>query len=213
MLGRPSTAPVQNGMNNLMTGLSSIAGRWGSSLIVYEIHPNPRGVEIGAVVYGTETVGAQFVDRPDEEADLATEMQWMRVTQERDSRFDGPLLRRGGGSLALQYVVNAIAASPLLLLVALPLNASTAAGCSAEFDGMLASVSLPPARAKVGVLNRRELEVVKWISEGKTSHEAAVILGLSEHTINEYIRSGMKKMGATNRLNFVAKTIRLGLVA
>jgi DNA-binding CsgD family transcriptional regulator len=206
-------ASVQNGINNLMTGLSSIAGRWGSSLMAYEIHPNPRGVEIGAMVYGAEIVGAQFVDRSNEEADLATEVQWRRMTQERDARFDGPLLRRGGESLALQYVVKAIASSPLLLLVALPLNASTAAGCSAELDAMLASTSLSPGGAKVGVLNRRELEVVKWISEGKTSHEAAVILGLSEHTINEYIRSGMKKMGASNRLSFVAKTIRLGLVA
>jgi DNA-binding CsgD family transcriptional regulator len=213
MLGSTSIPPVPHGIKNLMTGLSSIAGRWGSSLIAYEIHPNLEGVEIGPMVYGTEIVGAQFANQFNEETDLATEMQWRRMTQERVARFDGPLLRRDGENLALQYVLKAIAASPLLLLVALPLDASKAAGCSTELDAMLGSVNLSSVGTKVGVLNRRELEVVKWISEGKTSHEAALILGLSEHTINEYIRSGMKKMGATNRLNFVAKTIRLGLVA
>ncbi len=51
MLGSTSIPPVPHGIKNLMTGLSSIAGRWGSSLIAYEIHPNLEGVEIGPMVY------------------------------------------------------------------------------------------------------------------------------------------------------------------
>lgn len=61
--------------------------------------------------------------------------------------------------------------------------------------------------------SKREVEVVEWAAEGKTSAEIAAILGLSEYTINEYVASAMKKLDAQNRIHLVTKAIRIGIIA
>ncbi len=61
-------------------------------------------------------------------------------------------------------------------------------------------------------LSSRELEVVRWTAQGKTSVEIGQILNLSDHTINAYMTSAMKKLGCVNRTQLVAKTIRLKLI-
>lgn len=212
MFSSPAPSNVPDRFNDLLSRSSLVAARWNSSLAIYEISQTTLGADIGDMLYASE---AQFtsVNQPlSAQAKLALEVQWRRMMQDRDACFDGPSFLRDGDRLALHYVARPVSLQAVLLIVTLPCDAATAAGCSADFDEMLSSIR-QSASSKPGLLNRRELEVARWISEGKTSHEAAVILGLSEHTINEYIRSGMKKMGATNRLSFVAKTIRLGLVA
>lgn len=60
--------------------------------------------------------------------------------------------------------------------------------------------------------SKREREVTEWTSEGKTTAEIAIILGLSEYTVNEYISSAMKKIDAMSRGHLVAKAIRLGII-
>lgn len=64
-----------------------------------------------------------------------------------------------------------------------------------------------------GRLTQRENEVVRWTSEGKTSAEIAIILGLSEHTVNSHIAASVRKLGAVNRVHMVAMALRLGLVS
>jgi DNA-binding CsgD family transcriptional regulator len=61
-------------------------------------------------------------------------------------------------------------------------------------------------------LTMRERQCLTWTSAGKTSAEIAGILGLSEHTINQYITSSGQKLGAVNRTQAVAKAIRLRLI-
>lgn len=60
---------------------------------------------------------------------------------------------------------------------------------------------------------RREIEVVEWTAEGKNSGEIALILGLSEYTVNEYISSAMRKLDALNRIHLVTKAIRVGIIS
>lgn len=64
-----------------------------------------------------------------------------------------------------------------------------------------------------GRLTQRETEVVKWTSEGKTSSEIAIILGLSEHTVNSHISAAARKLDAVNRVHMVAIALRAGLVS
>lgn len=64
-----------------------------------------------------------------------------------------------------------------------------------------------------GRLTQRETEVLKWTSEGKTSSEIAIILGLSEHTVNSHIGAAAKKLDAVNRVHMVAIALRTGLVS
>ncbi|KJS11457.1 MAG: hypothetical protein VR78_12915 [Hoeflea sp. BRH_c9] len=62
-------------------------------------------------------------------------------------------------------------------------------------------------------LNDREIQIVIWTSEGKTSVEIAIILGLSEHTINSYIATVMRKLHVVNRVQMVASALRSGLIS
>lgn len=62
-------------------------------------------------------------------------------------------------------------------------------------------------------LNQRELQIVRWTSEGKTSAEIAIILGLSEHTVNSYIAAVLRKLQVVNRAQMVASALRNGLIS
>lgn len=62
-------------------------------------------------------------------------------------------------------------------------------------------------------LNDRELQIVRWTSEGKTSAEIAIILGLSEHTVNSYTAAILRKLHVVNRAQMVATAIRTGLIS
>lgn len=73
------------------------------------------------------------------------------------------------------------------------------------FQKIILPVTLP-------AISSRELEVIRWSSEGKTSVEIAMILGLSEHTINSYTTKILQKLHVVNRAQMVAKAIRMGLI-
>ncbi len=68
-------------------------------------------------------------------------------------------------------------------------------------------------RPSVPALTARELEVVRWTSQGKTSNEIGNILSLSDHTINAYLTNAIRKLDCVNRTQLVAKAIRLRLIA
>ncbi|MBB3590013.1 DNA-binding CsgD family transcriptional regulator [Rhizobium sp. BK529] len=62
-------------------------------------------------------------------------------------------------------------------------------------------------------LSARELEVVRWTAQGKTSIEIGQILALSDHTVNAYMTNAIKKLDCVNRTQLVAKAIRLKLIS
>ena len=74
----------------------------------------------------------------------------------------------------------------------------------------ISKISVADHAAK-SVLNDREIEILKWTAEGKTSPETARITGLSEHTVNHYATIATKKLGCSNRTQAVVYAIRLGL--
>lgn len=61
-------------------------------------------------------------------------------------------------------------------------------------------------------LTRRELEVLKWIKEGKSSWEAGAILSISERTVKFHLGNIFKKLNVVNRSHAVAKAISLELL-
>lgn len=66
--------------------------------------------------------------------------------------------------------------------------------------------------AATGPLSTRELEVVRWTAQGKTSAEIGRILTLSDHTVNAYMTNAIKKLDCVNRTQLVAKALRLRLI-
>ncbi|WP_312945503.1 LuxR C-terminal-related transcriptional regulator [Agrobacterium sp.] len=67
--------------------------------------------------------------------------------------------------------------------------------------------------APVRTLTKRELEVIRWTAQGKTSAEIGQILSLSDHTINAYMNNAIKKLDCVNRTQLVAKAIRSKLIS
>jgi DNA-binding CsgD family transcriptional regulator len=63
------------------------------------------------------------------------------------------------------------------------------------------------------LLSRRELEVMKRISWGESTKEVAAALSISEVTINQYVKSAIKKLGAQNRVQAVAELFRKGIIS
>jgi len=61
-------------------------------------------------------------------------------------------------------------------------------------------------------LSEREMQVLDWAANGKTSTEIGMILSLSDHTVNSYLNSAMRKMDCVNRTQLVAKAVRLNII-
>ena len=82
--------------------------------------------------------------------------------------------------------------------------------CRYALDGYLAETTDRPAFA--GALSERERECLKWVSEGKTTDEVALILGVSSNTVNSYVAHAIQKFGASNRAMAIATAIRSGVI-
>ncbi len=197
---------------NLYERINRVARRWhASTLAIYE-HQCCDTQDVNDLIYGWDEGGDPDSLLLDAGASFALGVQWRRLLSHAGARFDGPTIVRLGDNVALRYVTHPLLLSATYIVVSLPTDAENASNCSHDMDAAL-SLARITADIEPVILSRRELEIARWVSEGKTSPEVAVILSLSEYTVNDYIQSGMKKMGATNRLSFIAKTIRQGLVA
>ncbi len=54
----------------------------------------------------------------------------------------------------------------------------------------------------------REIEVLKWLKEGKSSFEVSMILNISERTANFHCNNIMRKLDAVNRVQAVAVALK-----
>ena len=61
-------------------------------------------------------------------------------------------------------------------------------------------------------LTERELAVLRWTGDGKTSSEISLIMRISESTVNFHIRNAVAKLGTTNKLAATVKAAMLGLL-
>ncbi len=61
-------------------------------------------------------------------------------------------------------------------------------------------------------LSNRELEVLRWISEGKTNWEISKILCISERTVKFHVQNTLCKLGTTRRGQAVGVAMSLGLM-
>ena len=62
------------------------------------------------------------------------------------------------------------------------------------------------------LVTRREVEILGWIKEGKTTSDIAGILSLSPFTVKNHVQNILKKLGARSRSHAVAQAINLGLL-
>lgn len=70
----------------------------------------------------------------------------------------------------------------------------------------------PSSGGKLPSVSKRELECLRLTANGYTSEEIAKLLKLSVHTANQYLTNTAQKLNAVNRMQAVAKALRLGLI-
>lgn len=61
-------------------------------------------------------------------------------------------------------------------------------------------------------LSPRELECLKWVSQGKTAWETAMIIGRSPRTIEFHLLNAVRKLGASNKIHAAVIAVRQGLI-
>lgn len=61
-------------------------------------------------------------------------------------------------------------------------------------------------------LSRRELECIEWVGKGKTSSVVGTILSITESTVDKHIAAVCQKLDAVNRMQMIAKAVRIGLI-
>lgn len=61
-------------------------------------------------------------------------------------------------------------------------------------------------------LSKREIEVLQRMSWGESNKEMADSLGISEFTVQDYVRSAIRKLEVLNRVQGVAEGLRRGII-
>jgi len=65
---------------------------------------------------------------------------------------------------------------------------------------------------KESILSKRELEVMRQIALGDSTKEMADFMNLSELTINQYVKSAIKKLRAKNRTHAISILYQEGVI-
>jgi LuxR family transcriptional regulator, quorum-sensing system regulator SolR len=68
---------------------------------------------------------------------------------------------------------------------------------------------MPEVNAK---LSNREIAVLRWTAEGKTSGDISCILNIAERTVNFHINNAITKLNAANKTSAAIKAAMLGLL-
>lgn len=75
-----------------------------------------------------------------------------------------------------------------------------------KMSALITARLMPEAAVK---LSEREVSVLRWVAEGKTSVEISLLLGITERTVNFHVRHCCVKLKAANK---TAATIRAALL-
>jgi DNA-binding CsgD family transcriptional regulator len=76
----------------------------------------------------------------------------------------------------------------------------------------LSEVLWPSERRLCPALTARELDVLRWTADGKTSDEVAILLGVSPNTVNYHVKNAIRKLRVANKAAAVACLARLRLL-
>lgn len=67
-------------------------------------------------------------------------------------------------------------------------------------------------RFKEDKITRREIEILKWLSEGYTNVEIGTRLGISYQTVDTHRKRLIDKLGVRNSVELVSKAVREGII-
>lgn len=123
---------------------------------------------------------------------------WGQPVRDRSGTVGMLTLARGGQAIGQQELAKNM---PRMLYMAQLLVVGLAA--------LVLPIMVPESGAR---LTPRELEVMRWTADGKTSHEIGCILSLSTSAVNFHIANAIVKLHAVNKIQAVVKAAMLGLL-
>jgi len=74
---------------------------------------------------------------------------------------------------------------------------------------LLIEKHVPEALTQLSV---REIDVLRWTADGKTSREISKIMGISDRTVNFHISNTLKKFNTTNKTAAAAKAVMFSIL-
>ena len=69
--------------------------------------------------------------------------------------------------------------------------------------------TIPNSAPKLTV---RELDIIRWVAEGKSDWDISAILGISEHTVDKHLRNIREKFNVKTRTQIIAHAIRFNII-
>ncbi|MGN0877658.1 MAG: response regulator transcription factor [Kiritimatiellia bacterium] len=69
-----------------------------------------------------------------------------------------------------------------------------------------------PEQPQDSLLTQRNMEVLKWLAQGKSREETAVILGISLETVKTHAKSILQKLEVQNTAGAITRAFELGLL-
>lgn len=91
------------------------------------------------------------------------------------------------------------------------LNPEEAVQAALAIHYQLRSISIGRVVAPASVLSSKEAVCVTWSAKGKKAHEIADIMGISDRTVQHYMDSARRKMGALTIQHLTALVTRYGV--
>ena len=79
-------------------------------------------------------------------------------------------------------------------------------------EGMVRLLAAKRPPEKLVALTAREIEVLRWTADGKTSGEIGQIMNIAERTVNFHVNNSLEKLGAVNKTACVIKAAMLRLL-
>lgn len=69
-----------------------------------------------------------------------------------------------------------------------------------------------PEQSQDSLLTQREMEVLKWLAQGKSREETSIILGISLETVKTHAKSILQKLDVQNTAGAITRAFELGLL-
>jgi DNA-binding CsgD family transcriptional regulator len=75
------------------------------------------------------------------------------------------------------------------------------------------AIAAPGSKPRGLSLSKREIEILRWVAQGKSNSVIAQILGISSGTVDTYLRRIFEKLEVADRTSAAVKGVGLGLIA
>lgn len=142
-----------------------------------EIFPlNHAAVGLTEAWWGADEATFQIGDQRIKELEIELDSAWENPVT---AKWTEVKLDLGGGEIAVQVLPKLN--GEMILMYQVP---------GGETD----------TEEAMSILTRRQREIMDWIAEGKTSAEAAIILGISPRTVEKHLEAVFQRLGVENRI-------------